>query len=152
MGTSKREVESLSRDAKPQIRTDQEKMGNSSVLPPPLSREQKMVAAIGPPPVAQVAPIPRVLQVHHPTLEPIQHQQLTPIVDMHGAPMLDAATGHPLVAAPVQQQQVQYLAGADMGLYTVQPGAPLQLMAQVPAMLAQQPQQQQMMVVQPQAH
>merc|ERR1712088_759902 len=60
---------------------------------------------------------------------------------MHGAPMLDAATGHPLVAAPVQQQQ--YLAGADMGLYTVQPGAPLQLMAQVPAMLAQQPQQQQ---------
>merc|ERR1719175_155753 len=63
--------------------------------------------------------------------------------------MLDAATGHPLVAAPVQQQQ--YLAGADMGLYTVQPGAPLQLMAQVPAMLAQQPQQQQMMVVQPQA-
>merc|ERR1711936_414000 len=151
MGTSKREVESLSRDAKPQIRTDQEKMGNSSVLPPPLSREQKLVAAIGPPPVAQVAPIPRVLQVHHPTLEPIQHQQLTPIVDMHGAPMLDAATGHPLVAAPVQQQQVQYLAGADMGLYTVQPGAPLQLMAQVPAMLAQQPQQQQqMMVVQPQ--
>ena len=103
-------------------------------------------------------------------MEPIQHQQLTPIgihltmlwthpnpvlpVDMHGAPMLDAATGHPLVAAPVQQQQVtcqgdlkhrqvQYLAGADMGLYTVQPGAPLQLMAQVPAMLAQQPQQQQ---------
>merc|ERR1719341_1166730 len=124
-------------------------MGNSSVLPPPLSREQKLVAAIGPPPVAQVAPIPRVLQVHHPTMEPIQHQQLTPIVDMHGAPMLDAATGHPLVAAPVQQQQ--YLAGADMGLYTVQPGAPLQLMAQVPAMLAQQPQQQQMMVVQPQA-
>ena len=110
------------------------------------------------------------VQVHHPTMEPIQHQQLTPIgihksmnltqsipiitVDMHGAPMLDAATGHPLVAAPVQQQQVtsqpvvkqsqvQYLAGADMGLYTVQPGAPLQLMAQVPAMLAQQPQQQQ---------
>jgi len=150
--TSKREVESLSRDTKPQMRTDQEKMGNSSVLPPPLSRDQKLVAAIGPPPVAQVAPIPRVLQVHHPTLEPIQHQQLTPIVDMHGAPMLDAATGHPLVAAPVQQQQVQYLAGADMGLYTVQPGAPLQLMAQVPAMLAQQPQQQQqMMVVQPQA-
>merc|ERR1719158_1730061 len=129
--------------------TEQEKMGNSSALPP-LSREQKLVAAIGPPPVAQVAPIPRVLQVHHPTMEPIQHQQLTPIVDMHGAPMLDAATGHPLVAAPVQQQQVQYLAGADMGLYTVQPGAPLQLMAQVPAMLAQQPQQQQMMVVQPQ--
>merc|ERR1711971_440996 len=70
--------------------------------------------------------------------------------------MLDAATGHPLVAAPVQQQQVtcqggelkhdqvhQYLAGADMGMYTVQPGAPLQLMAQGPAMLAQQPQQQQ---------
>ena len=77
--TSKREVESLSRDTKPQMRTDQEKMGNSSVLPPPLSREQKLVAAIGPPPVAQVAPIPRVLQVHHPTLEPIQHQQLTPI-------------------------------------------------------------------------
>ena len=82
---------------------------------------------------------------------------LTLPVDMHGAPMLDAATGHPLVAAPVQQQQVlaqphakpgqvQYLAaGADMGLYTVQPGVqPLQLVAQVPAaMLAQQPQQQQ---------
>merc|ERR1712088_999823 len=151
---SKRESESLARETKPQMSrtaTEQEKMGNSSVLPPPLSREQKLVAAIGPPPVAQVAPIPRVLQVHHPTMEPIQHQQLTPIVDMHGAPMLDAATGHPLVAAPVQQQQVQYLAGADMGLYTVQPGAPLQLMAQVPAMLAQQPQQQQMMVVQPQA-
>ena len=107
-------------------------------------------------------------------MEPIQHQQLTPIgshqstnwthpnpaipVDMHGAPMLDAATGHPLVAAPVQQQQVpsqpvvkqsqvQYLAGADMGLYTVQPGAPLQLMAQVPAMLAQQPQQQQVCIL-----
>ena len=107
-------------------------------------------------------------------MEPIQHQQLTPIgiqqsmnstnpipvipVDMHGAPMLDAATGHPLVAAPVQQQQVlsqpvvkqsqvQYLAGGDMGLYTVQPGAPLQLMAQVPAMLAQQPQQQQVCIL-----
>merc|ERR1711962_1781456 len=151
---SKRGTESLVRETKPPINRmskDPEKLGNSSSLPP---REQKLVAAIGPPPVAQVAPIPRVLQVHHPTMEPIQHQQLTPIVDMHGAPMLDAATGHPLVAAPVQQQQVQYLAaGADMGLYTVQPGVqPLQLVAQVPAaMLAQQPQQQQMMVVQPQA-
>merc|ERR1711981_434401 len=133
MGMSKKEAESLARETKPQMSrtaTEQEKMGNSSVLPP-LSREQKLVAAIGPPPVAQVAPIPRVLQVHHPTMEPIQHQQLTPIVDMHGAPMLDAATGHPLVAAPVQQQQA---AGADMGLYTVQPGVqPLQLVAQVPA-------------------
>ena len=58
---SKREVET-----KPQMSrtaTDQEKMGNSSSVLPPLSREQKMVAAIGPPPVAQVAPIPRVLQV-----------------------------------------------------------------------------------------
>ena len=62
---SKREAESLARETKPQISrtaTEQEKMGNSSVLPP-LSREQKLVAAIGPPPVAQVAPIPRVLQV-----------------------------------------------------------------------------------------
>ena len=62
---SKREVDSLVRETKPQMSrtaTEQEKMGNSSVLPP-LSREQKMVAAIGPPPVAQVAPIPRVLQV-----------------------------------------------------------------------------------------
>ena len=64
---SKKEVESGARETKPQMSrtaTEQEKMGNSSVLPP-LSREQKLVAAIGPPPVAQVAPIPRVLQVSH---------------------------------------------------------------------------------------
>ena len=50
---------------------------------------------------------------------------------MHGAPMLDAATGHPLVAAPVQPQQVQLMQGADGGLYTVQPGTQMQIMAQV---------------------
>ena len=92
------------------------------------------------------------LQVHHQNLEPLQHQQLTPIVDMHGAPMLDAATGHPLVAAPVQQQQYQ-LQASDIGLYTVQPGQPLQIMAQLPTMMAQPPPQQlqqQMVMVQPQ--
>merc|ERR1719264_2044304 len=49
---SKREAESLGRETKPQMSrtaTEQDKMGNSSVLPPPLSREQKLVAAIGPP-------------------------------------------------------------------------------------------------------
>ena len=71
------------------------------------------------------------MQVHHPNMESIQHQQLTPLVDMHGAPMLDAATGHPLVAAPVQPQQVQLMQGADGGLYTVQPGTQMQIMAQV---------------------
>jgi hypothetical protein len=84
-------------------------------------------------------------------MEPIQHPQLTTIMNMHGAQMLDAATGHPLVAAPVQQQPVQYLAGGDGGLYTMQPGAQLQILAQMPAMMAQPPSQQQMVVVQPQA-
>ena len=62
---SKRGTESLVRETKPPINRlskDPEKLGNSSSLPP---REQKLVAAIGPPPVAQVAPIPRVLQVFH---------------------------------------------------------------------------------------
>jgi len=111
-----------------------------------LPKEAKLVATLGPPPVAQVAPVPRVLQVHHPPMEPLHPPQLTPIVDMHGSPMLDATTGHPLVAAPVQQQQVQYLTGADGGLY-LQPGAQLQIMAQVPAMVQQPPQQQQQIVV-----
>ena len=69
---SKRDSESLARETKPQMSrtaTEQDKMGNSSVLPPPLSREQKLVAAIGPPPVAQVAPIPRVLQVSDTVLQ-----------------------------------------------------------------------------------
>ena len=68
---SKREAESLARETKPQMSrtgTEQEKLGNSSALPP-LSREQKLVAAIGPPPVAQVAPIPRVLQVSFAVLQ-----------------------------------------------------------------------------------
>ena len=62
---SKRGTESLVRETKPPINRmskDPEKLGSSSSLPP---REQKLVAAIGPPPVAQVAPIPRVLQVFH---------------------------------------------------------------------------------------
>lgn len=114
------------------------------------------MTALGPPPVAQVAPIPRVLQIHQ-TMEPIHHQQLTPIVDAHGTLMLDSATGHPLVAAApaAVQQQVQYVAGADGGVYTVQSGlAPhLQLLAQVPAaltqqQLAQQHQHQQQIMVQ----
>jgi len=156
---NKRDIESQPRDVRSRMSKESE-----SVVGLPPTREQKMVAAIGPPPVAQVAPIPRVLQrgqpmeslatlqVHHQNLEPLQHQQLTPIVDMHGAPMLDAATGHPLVAAPVQQQQYQ-LQASDMGLYTVQPGQPLQIMAQLPPMMAQPPPQQlqqQMVMVQPQ--
>lgn len=149
----KREMESQAREVlKPRLMRAPSNPENpaSSGLPPP-SRDPKLLAAMGPPPVAQVAPIPRVMQVHHHAMEPIQHPQLTPIMNMHGAQMLDAATGHPLVAAPVQQQPVQYLAGGDGGLYTVQPGAQLQIMTQMPAMMAHPPSQQQLLVVQPQA-
>eukprot|EP00092_Neocalanus_flemingeri_P054196 GFUD01063827.1.p1 GENE.GFUD01063827.1~~GFUD01063827.1.p1 ORF type:complete len:955 (-),score=170.59 GFUD01063827.1:2224-5088(-) len=94
------------------------------------------VAAAGPagaaaaaPPVAQVAPIPRVLtrEIH---MDQVQH--VTPIVDQNGTPMIDAATGQPLVATPVvaQSQVFQgqvHIAGADGGLYTVQPGTPIHM-------------------------
>ena len=48
---------------------------------------------------------------------------VAPIVDQHGQPMVDAATGQPLVATPVLgQQQILHsqvaIAGADGGLYT----------------------------------
>jgi len=86
-------------------------------------------ATAAPPPVAQVAPIPRVLtrELH---MDQVQH--VTPIVDQNGTPMVDAATGQPLVATPVIGQpqvfQGQYhIAGADGGLYTLQPGTPIQM-------------------------
>ena len=86
-------------------------------------------AAAAPPPVAQVAPIPRVLtrELH---MDQVQH--VTPIVDQNGTPMVDAATGQPLVATPVigQPQVFQgqvHIAGADGGLYTLQPGTPIQM-------------------------
>jgi len=81
------------------------------------------------PPVAQVAPIPRVLtrEIH---MDQVQH--VAPIVDQNGTPMIDAATGQPLVATPVvaQSQVFQgqvHIAGADGGLYTVQPGTPIHM-------------------------
>jgi len=86
-------------------------------------------AAAAAPPVAQVAPIPRVLtrEIH---MDQVQH--VTPIVDQNGTPMIDAATGQPLVATPVvaQSQVFQgqvHIAGADGGLYTVQPGTPIHM-------------------------
>ena len=86
-------------------------------------------AAAATPPVAQVAPIPRVLtrELH---MDQVQH--VTPIVDQNGTPMVDAATGQPLVATPVigQPQVFQgqvHIAGADGGLYTLQPGTPIQM-------------------------
>jgi len=85
--------------------------------------------ATAPPPVAQVAPIPRVLtrEIH---MEQVQH--VAPIVDQNGTPMVDAATGQPLVATPVigQPQVFQgqvHIAGPDGGLYTLQPGTPIQM-------------------------
>jgi len=90
---------------------------------------QAGAASVAPPPVAQVAPIPRVLtrELH---MDQVQH--VTPIVDQNGTPMLDAATGQPLVATPVvaQPQVFQgpvHIAGADGGLYTVQPGTPIHM-------------------------
>lgn len=61
-----------------------------------------------------------------------QVQHVTPIVDQNGTPMVDAATGQPLVATPVigQPQVFQgqvHIAGADGGLYTLQPGTPIQM-------------------------
>ena len=63
-------------------------------------------------PVAQVAPVPRVI--------PREAIQVTPLVDQNGAPMLDAATGQPLVATPV-------MAAPDGNVYAVQAGAPLHM-------------------------
>lgn len=77
------------------------------------------------PPVAQVAPIPRVgsvLPPHEIQYEHLQHG--TAIVDVNGTPMIDAATGQPLIAAPAQTQMYQM---ADGGIYQVQQATPIQL-------------------------
>jgi hypothetical protein len=85
------------------------------------------------PPVAQVAPIPRVGCLPPPP--DIQYETVphgAPIVDVNGTPMIDAATGQPLIAAPVapQAQVFQapvHITGADGGLYQVQPATPIQI-------------------------
>jgi len=91
------------------------------------------------PPVAQVAPIPRILSRDMIVPETGQVQQLAPLLDIHGSPVIDAATGQPLVAASpmdnssqVQMYQTPvHIAGADGGLYAVQHGTPIQLVAGV---------------------
>jgi len=90
------------------------------------------------PPVAQVAPIPRIISRDIIVPEAGQVQQIAPLVDMNGSPVVDVATGQPLVAAsPLENSQVQvfqapvHIAGVDGGLYAVQPGTPIQLVAGV---------------------
>ena len=78
--------------------------------PGPREEENKTASL----PVAQVAPVPRVM--------PREAIQVTPLVDQNGAPMLDAATGQPLVATPV-------MAAPDGNVYAVQAGAPLHMAA-----------------------
>ena len=80
------------------------------VSPGPREEDNKAASL----PVAQVAPIPRVM--------PREAIQVTPLVDQNGAPMLDAATGQPLVATPV-------MAAPDGAVYAVQAGAPLHMAA-----------------------
>jgi len=93
----------------------------------------------GAPPVAQVAPIPRVIARDVMVQDQSQVQHVAPLVDMNGSPMIDATTGQPLVAAsPLDSQQVQvyhqgpvHIAGAEGGFYAVQPGTPYHLVAGV---------------------
>ena len=74
-------------------------------------------------PVAQVAPIPRVM----PREMPMDAIQVTPLVDQHGAPMIDAATGQPLVATPVVAAQPGLVQAPDGNVYAVQAGAPIHM-------------------------
>merc|ERR1719188_468300 len=62
-----------------------------------------LAGAAAPLPVAQVAPIPRVI----PREIPVETFQVTPLVDQNGVPMIDAATGQQLVAAPMVAAQTQ---------------------------------------------
>lgn len=87
------------------------------------------------PPVAQVAPIPRVGCLPPPEIQYDAVPHGAALVDVHGTPMIDAATGQPLIAAPMPQQPPVYqapvhIAGADGGLYQVQPATPIQLIGQ----------------------
>ena len=88
-----------------------------------------LAGAAAPLPVAQVAPIPRVI----PREIPVETFQVTPLVDQNGVPMIDAATGQQLVAAPMVAAQTQLfqpvqIAGADGNMYAVQPAAqPIQM-------------------------
>jgi len=84
----------------------------------------------------QVASLPRV---------PVETFHVTPLVDQNGSPMIDAATGQPLVATPMVAPQVfqtpVQIAGADGTLYAVQPGAPIQMatLQVAPAMMVAPP-------------
>jgi len=99
------------------------------ISPPPLQPPgEETKAAVsqsgGTLPVAQVAPIPRVM----PREIPLEAIQVTPLVDQNGAPMLDAATGQPLVATPVQPGLVQAPDGNVYAVQTaLQAGAPLHM-------------------------
>ena len=105
---SKRGTESLVRETKPPINRmskDPEKLGSSSSLPP---REQKLVAAIGPPPVAQVAPIPRVLQVFHVFLKISNSNLSLGPPSNHGAHPTPAVDPNRYPIAPTTHQTAHY--------------------------------------------
>ena len=97
--------------------------GPSPALPSAGGQKEESKAASLP--VAQVAPVPRVM-----AREAIQ---VTPLVDQNGAPMIDAATGQPLVATPV-------MAAPDGNMYAVQAGAPIHMatLQVAPAMVVAQ--------------
>jgi len=104
----------------------------SPVSPPrPASRHSSGEAGRGGtgPPVAQVAPQPRppVLPVADFKYSAQPRQQMTAILDPHGAPVLNAATGQPMVTGPMVGQQQHLL--QPSGLYAVQQGASVQIAA-----------------------
>ena len=79
--------------------------------------------------MAQVAPQPRppVLPVADFKYSAQPRQQMTAILDPHGAPVLNAATGQPMVTGPMVGQQQHLL--QPSGLYAVQQGASVQIAA-----------------------
>jgi len=105
--------------------------------PPPLEESKVSVSTGGGLPVAQVAPVPRVM----PREIPLEAIQVTPLVDQNGAPMIDAATGQPLVATPVVAAQPGLVQAPDGNVYAVQAGpglgAPIhiQTLQMAPAMV-----------------
>ena len=92
-------------------------------LPPKEDSKEPTSQPGGGLPVAQVAPIPRVM----PREMPMDAIQVTPLVDQHGAPMIDAATGQPLVATPVVAAQPGLVQAPDGNVYAVQAGAPIHM-------------------------
>jgi len=112
----------------------------SPVSPPPQPPPEDSKVSVSPGgglPVAQVAPIPRVM----PREIPLEAIQVTPLVDQNGAPMIDPATGQPLVATPVVAAQPGLVQAPDGNVYALQAGpglgAPIHMAAlqMAPAMV-----------------